>query len=208
MKLINKFLILNTLFPVLVFAENISIDSIGLNIGSSKMDYSQTNNSGAVVLGNEPNKVFNTYEIHTTLNNLLDIDDDIKPYFSYTYSNNSELKHQYFLVGLNKSYKYNIFNLEGGVIAGYGELNWKYNPLNNTTDNDYNANSFIAGVQGSIKYPLDNKISLGLNAKYLLHSYDTQLKPNSATSATIHHDNTVVVSFGITYTFGDLKKDK
>ena len=199
----KKILSISLLTTSLLFSSDITIDSIGINLGVSNSDYKQTNHQGTISLGNTPDKSFNSYELYTVLNSLSDMckEHDMKPYISYTYSSNDEVQHQYLLVGINKYYKHNNYNLYAGVLGGYGQLDWKYDPLNNSNDKNVDANSFIAGVQLGVSYPLNNNISLGLNSKYLIHNYETNLKPTSAISATIEHKDTLSLSFGVNYSF-------
>lgn len=195
--IIQKIMPLYLLVTSFALASDIAVDSLGLNIGTSNSSYSQTNNSGTIVLGNEPDKSFNSYEFYATLKN--DIY-GMKPYVSYTYSNNSDLKHQYLLAGLNKYYQYKKITLYAGVVGGYGQLDWKYDPLNNSQKKIEDTNSFIAGIQVGVEYPLSNKFAVSLNSKYLIHDYETDLKTTNATS-TIKHDSSFLVSIGVKYSF-------
>lgn len=180
------------------------IDTLGINLGKSYTSYNQTNTSGTITLTNNPDKYFNSIELYTTLKPIMSFckDNDIKPYISYTHSKNSELKHQYLLVGLNKYYNLNStkLNLYAGILAGYGQIDWNYDPLNNSTSKNVDTNSFIGGIQLGTTYNLTEKLSLNLNSKYLLHNYETDLKKTNATT-TIEHDRTASVGFGLGYRF-------
>ena len=171
-----------------------SDNSIGINIGSSHTNYHQSNQTGTITLGNTPDETFNSYEIYTILKQNIS---GMKPYLSYTYSSNDDLKHQYGLVGLNKYYKY----LYAGILAGYGELKYKYNPLNSSKENDYRAHSFIGGIQAGIEYKLSNSLAFNLNTKALYHDYDTNLNPNNTAIATISHNTTTSFGIGLKYSF-------
>ena len=199
----KKILSLGLLTTSLLFSSDISIDSIGINLGVSNSDYKQTNHQGTISLGNTPDKSFNSYELYTVLNPLSDMckEHDMKPYISYTYSSNDELQHQYLLVGINKYYKHKDYNLYAGILGGYGQVDWKYDPINNAKDKNVDANSFIAGIQLGATYPIADKITLGLNTKYLIHDYETNLNPSNTVSATIEHKDTLLLSFGINYSF-------
>ena len=124
----------------------------------------------------------------------------MKPYLSYTYSSNTDLKHQYILAGVNKYYKHNIIQYYVGVLGGYGQLKWKYDPLNSSAKRDYEATSFIVGLQGGLDYPINDKFSLGLNAKYLFTDYETNLKTTNA-SSSIEYNKTTSISVGLSYSF-------
>ena len=195
----KKLLTISLLTSSLMFASEVSIDSVGLNIGKANSDYSQRNSSGSITLGNNPDKTFNTFELFSTLTGLEKY--DMKPYISYTYSSNEELKHQYLLLGLNKYYKIKKVDFYAGILLGYGELKYKYNPLNNTKENDFNSSSIIGGIQAGIEYPFNNNLSLNINTKYLGHNYETILAPNSTTSAELKHHSTSSLSIGLKYSF-------
>ena len=199
----KKILSLSLLTSTLLFSSNISIDSIGVNLGNSNSDYKQVNHQGSIILGNTPDKSFNSIELYTTLNPLSDIckEYNMKPYVSYTYSSNDDLKHQYLLLGLNKYYNHNNYELYAGLLGGYGQMNWKYDPLNNSKSKKIDANSFIAGLQLGVNYSVNDKVSLGLNTKYLVHNYETNLNPTAGVSATIEHKSTSTIMLGLSYKF-------
>lgn len=205
MKIIHKITLLGLLSSSTLLAN--PIDSIGFNIGKANSDYKQTNNQGVILLGNTPDESFNSYEIYTTLNPILDTCKtyNMKPYIGYTYSSNSELKHQYLLAGINKYYNHTVANKElslyAGVLVGYGQIDWKYDPLNNSSSKNVDANSLIAGIQLGANYPINEKYSVGLNTKYLVHNYETDLNPSSGVSSTIEHKDTISFSLGISYKF-------
>ena len=205
MKTIHKLTLLALLTSSNLLAN--PIDSIGLNIGTAQSNYKQTNNQGSIILGNTPNESFTSYELYTTLKPLSDIckEKNMKPYIGYTYSDNSDLKNQYLLLGLNKYYQHTVsnkeLNLYAGLVVGYGELNWKYDPINSAKDKTKNASSLIGGIQLGIDYPIANNISLGVNTKYLVHNYKTNLNPSDSVSSTIEHKDTLSLSLGLSYKF-------
>jgi hypothetical protein len=180
------------------------INSVGLNLGKSHTSADQKDKSGTILLANNPEQSFNSLELYLTLNPILDMckEYDMRPYISLTHSRNSELKHQYLLVGINKYYTQSTLPLElyTGVVGGYGQIDWRYDPLNNSTRKNVDANSFIAGIQIGANYPINEKLSLGINGKYLLHNYETNLKTTNAT-ATIEQDATATISLGLEYSF-------
>jgi len=184
-----------------LMASDISFDTLGVNLGKSHISYDQEDNSGAIILGTEPDKSFNSIELFTTLKGVC-TNDSRKPYISYTYSKNDDLKHQYLLVGLNQYYipASTKLNLYAGVLVGYGQLTWKYDPLNSSQNEEKNAHSFLGGVQAGISYPLTQRFSVGLNSKYLLSDYKTDLKTNNA-DATIKHRRVSHMGVSLEYTF-------
>lgn len=196
----KKILLTTFIGSSLLLAQDISIDRLGLNLGVSNLDYTQKDHQGSIVLGNEPDKRFNSLEVYTTLNGVFERT-DLKPYISYTYSQNDELKNQYLLLGLNKYYKKENYNLYAGILGGYGQLQWQYNPLNSTTDNKYEANSYLLGIQGGLEYPFNEKVSLGVNSKYLYNNYKTHLYPTGSTYSTIEHKPLLSISLGLSYKF-------
>ena len=171
--------------------------SLGVNIGKANSEYSQTNSNGSIVLGNEPDESFNSYEIYTTLDKKIF---SLVPYLSYTYNKNDDLKHQYVLLGLNKSYSIKSFDLYVGLVGGYGELKWEYNPLTSSSSQNPTADGFLGGVQLGISYFLTSSFALGVDAKYLRHKHETNLS-SSSTSSTIEHDSTSVVGISLQYKY-------
>ena len=180
------------------------VNSIGINLGKSYTNSQQKNNQGNITLGNTPKESNNSIELFAILNPLTDIckEYNMKPYISYTYSKNTDLKHQYLLVGVNKYYNPSNSKVElyTGALLGYGQIDWKYDPLNDSQNKNIDANSFIGGVQAGLSYPVNENLSLNLNTKYLVHNYETKLKTTNA-NATIKQDNTSSFSFGLIYKF-------
>lgn len=201
-KLIKTITVSTLLASSSLFASDSFINSFGINLGKSHTSYDQKDKNGAIILGNNPDKSFNSLELYLTLNPMLDMckENNMKPYISLTHSRNSDLKHQYLLVGVNKYYSSQDTKLElyAGLLGGYGQVDWRYDPLNNSTRKNIDANSFIGGLQVGINYPIAEKLSLNLNSKYLLHNYETNLKTSNAV-ATIEHDATATISLGLEY---------
>ncbi|MEA3352922.1 MAG: hypothetical protein U9Q33_03765 [Campylobacterota bacterium] len=184
-------------------AVDITAQSVGLNVGTSHFPFSKKDNIGSIILENKPNESFSSIEISTILNPVTKMckDKNMKPYLSYTYSSNSDMKHQYILAGVNKYYPYKSSSLYAGALLGYGQLDWKYDPLNSSKYINKDSNSFIAGIQTGVDYPIDEKFSLGLNVKYLLHDYETKLEPTTSVSSSIEHKSSFNVSLGLRYSF-------
>jgi hypothetical protein len=132
MKLLKKVLVTSILANTCIFANSLAIDSIGINVGKSYLPYNKEDKTGSIILGNEPNESFNQVEVYSTLKPIMQVckDNNLKPYISYSYSKNDDLKHQYILAGVNKYHSYQKSNLYAGVLAGYGQLDWQYDPIN------------------------------------------------------------------------------
>ncbi|MEA3354287.1 MAG: hypothetical protein U9Q33_10780 [Campylobacterota bacterium] len=211
MKKTFKLVVLSSIISTFLFASDnnssnsIVVDSIGLNLGKLYSDHSQKNHNGIITVTHHPYKNHTGAEIYLTLNGVFD-EDDLKPYFSISHSNNDDMTHDCILAGVNKYYKHDHFDIYAGVLGGYGQLDWGYDPINGTKDNNYDANSFIIGLQGGVEYPIDDTLSLGVNAKYLLHDYETQLEPSNSFNATVTHDKTIFLGLGINMKFGEEKK--
>lgn len=203
MKVIKTLSISTLLASSSLLANESLVNSIGLNIGAAHSSYTQKDHQGSITLGNTPDKSFNTYEIYTTLNPIMDMCKkyNMKPYISYTYSSNDDLKHQYLLAGVNKYYNHNSLELYAGALGGYGQIDWKYDPLHSSKNINADANSFIGGLQIGANYLINEKLSIGINSKYLIHDYQTQLKPSDGVYSTIEHDSTSNISFGLEYRF-------
>lgn len=200
MKQILKTLTLSSILASgLLASEDSLIYSLGLNMGVSHTPYTQSNSNGSITLGNTPDEKLNSYEIYTVLNPLTDLckQKNMKPTISYTYSNNSDLKHQYILAGLNKYYH----NSYAGIVLGYGELEYRYNPLNSSKTNDYTATSPIIGLQTGYDYLLTKNLTLGFNSKALYHDYEATLNPNNTATSLLEHDYTINASVGIEWRF-------
>ncbi|MDD2698243.1 MAG: hypothetical protein PHF17_05500 [Arcobacteraceae bacterium] len=167
-------------------------NEVGLNIGSANMNYDKPNPN--IILGTNPDKSFRNYELFTTLEGKLPM--KLKTYLSYTQNTNDTLRNQFVLVGANKEYGDGKGKLYAGLVAGFGELKWKINPLTSTSS-DKTANSFIAGVQVGGKYDVSNKLFINLNGKYLKHNYGTDIN----TQTTIEHKTTTSIALGVGYKF-------
>ncbi len=60
---------------------------------------------------------------------------------------------------------------------------------------------WLQGVQIGTEYPIEKGINIGLNAKYLIHDYETDLIPSTSVKTVINHKSTAFIAFGINYTF-------
>jgi len=173
-----------------------SIDGIGFHLGKGYSDWSQTDKTGSITLGELPSKNYDGGELYLDFK---EIQKNIKPTLSYTYTQNSDLKHHYILGGVNKYIQEDKVKLYGGVVFGYGQIDWESNPINNSKENDYKATSFIGGIQLGTLYPINEKLSFGINGKYLFHNYETNLKPTPSVHSVIEHDRSGFIGFGFRY---------
>ena len=72
-----------------------------------------------------------------------------------------------------------------GLVVGYGQIDWKYDPINNSKDVNADANSFIVGLNLGINYNITKDMSLNLNSKVLFHDYETNIEPQTGIQSTI-----------------------
>ena len=151
-------------------------------------------------MGNTPDKQYSSYELYTILKSVY-TNKTIKPYISYTYSKNEDIKNQYILVGLSKYYKHKDINLYATLLTGYGELKYRYNPLNSSKDNSNDANSFIVGIQTGVNLPISSSVSINIKSKYLYNDYETKIEPSDTIKSSLTHSYTTNLSVGLVYGF-------
>ena len=183
-----------TLLPLLL-TTTLMGSELGINLGSSHTGYTQSDTEGSITLGDEPETLFETFELYWTLPDTNY--DDIKHILSLNYGYNDEFKHQYLLTGINKYHN----NFYIGLLIGYGELTWKYDPINNAKDKNYDANSVLGGLQMGYDIPLSNHLALGINSKFLFSDYETTLQPTQGVASQITHNYTATVGVGMKYSF-------
>ncbi len=107
------------------------------------------------------------------------------------------------LVGVNKYFEYDKYDLYLGLLAGAGMLTWSYNPLHHTLEESMTSDSLVVALQAGAEYDLTEKLHLGLNTKYYLHDYSALLQSTSSTSAEISHPHALSMSLGLRYSFGE-----
>ena len=96
---------------------------------------------------------------------------------------------------------YNLqWSFSSGVLAGYGELRWEYDPITGSQGSNIDADSLIGGFQLGFKVPIDKKIDFNLNTKYLIHHYETYLNSGTA-SSKITHKYSASLGLGFIYSF-------
>jgi len=201
MKIINK------IIPSLIVASSlinadIAIDSVGANFGWANIYADQTNRTGSVALSNEPDEKYIQGEIYVLIGGVFD-DKSWKPSINYIQSRNNEFTNQIFMAGINKYFFKENYNLYAGLFIGMGRLDWKYNPISSTSVDDRNVQSIVGALQAGVEYPITNSFSLGVNAKYYLHDYETVLAPSSSVSVEINQKYSSSITIGLRYLFGE-----
>jgi len=173
---------------------------MGVNLGYSHFDISQSNSDNIILGKNTPSSTGYALEAFYSRDCLLVEDKSIKNYASINYAKHDDIAQYSFLAGLNKEYEKEDYTLYAGVLVGYGVLHYSYNPLNTTDKVDKDAGSFLYGLQGGMKYSLKNNYSLNLGIKHLIADYKTKLESNGATG-NINHNNQSTFSIGLGYSF-------
>lgn len=201
MKLINKLLASILLVSPFISASDINLDSIGVNLGNTKMASKQIDDVGTITLAKDPDDTMRHIEIYALLGGVFD-DSTIKPTLNYIRAWNNDIRTNTVLVGVNKYYVFDNYNLYAGILGGVGQLKWEYNPINNTKDIDYKASSLVGAIQLGAEYPINKKISFNVNTKYMLHNYSTELQPVSGTQSELQHKNSCLLSIGLSVTLG------
>ena len=89
-------------------------------------------------------------------------------------ASNSQTELMHFLLSANYQLPDTFMNPFVGVVGGYGELKWKENPISSLqTTKDITASSYFLGLQGGIKYPLNDSFSLYGTYQYLPTNFET-----------------------------------
>jgi len=198
MKLLIKYTLL--LFTTSVLLNAVEISEVGLNIGISSSSYTQENKVGTLTLSNEPDEDFTNIALYSTLSDK-SISENIRADIELNYATNSEFKHQYYLIGINYYHNIDSYLLYGGLVLGYGQLSWHYDPLSRSKNIDEKTNSFISGVQVGIKYNVSERYVLNFIGRYLSHNYKTLLTPDDTLESVVKHDSSTSFLFGIGYCF-------
>ncbi len=198
---ISKLFISSLLFVNIVFADNIKFESIGANIGYANMPYDL---EGDVNNVNEPKVDLINVELYSTIKNVFE-NKTLVPSVHYIFSGNDDLNTHALLFGLNKYFLFENFSLYTGVVAGYGTLLWKDDPLKYTTNNNLSSSSLTGGLQSGIELPITKQVSFNINLKYLLHDYTIELKPLPTYTSELTHPSTASISIGLKWFFEDDK---
>jgi len=145
MKTINK-ITASLLVASSLLNADIGLDSIGFNLGSATFTTEQTNKLGSITLANEPETQYLHGEIYALIGGVFE-DQSYKPSINYILSDNKEFTNHLFMVGINKYFSLEDYNLYAGLLVGNGMLNWKSNPIDGTKDNDTNVQSPVGAIQ-------------------------------------------------------------
>ena len=199
MRLKSKIIASILLISSISQASEIAIDSIGVNLGISNIKAKQTNKAGSLTLTNSPDESYTNSELYILVDGFTE-DKSIKASLNYINSTNSEFKNNLLMIGINKYYKLNNYNLYAGVLVGMGHLEWKYNPLLNPTKENFTTASGVGAIQAGAEYKLTKNLNLGLNTKYYRSNYATSIELGDNYSE-IKHSSSYSLAFGVRYFF-------
>ena len=177
---------------------SITIENLGFNLGTSHMGYSQSDSSGSIILGDEPDERFSSFELFSTSS--IFEDKSLKAQVSYIYSDNDEFVNHTLLVGYNQYQNLKDIDTYVGLLAGYGQLRWGYDPLSGSKGSNKDTDSPIVGLQLGFKVPVDKYFDFNVNTRYLIHQYETYLNSGTARSK-LTHNYTASFSLGFIYKF-------
>jgi len=177
----------------------IEIDSIGLNLGVSNIANEKKDTTGSITLTKTPQESYTHSELYMLVDGFIE-DKTIKASLNYINNTNSDFKNNILMLGINKYYQLDSYNIYTGILVGIGHQEWKYNPLANTTNTNYTTSSGVGAIQIGAEYNLQNNIALGLNTKYYLSNYTTNLDIGE-NSSEITHKSSYSLSFGLRYSF-------
>ena len=161
----KKIILSLALATSIINAQNIGIDSVGLNVGYTYMPATQKDKRGSITLANQPDEGYGHVELYTLLGGIFE-DKTIKPTINAILAKNNEFTNALLMLGLNKYYEYEKHDFYFGLLVGEGAQTWEYNPLNGTKNNAYTAWSPVAAFQVGAEYMIQKNLALGLNAKY------------------------------------------
>ena len=196
-KIIVSFLLASTL----VNAQSIHIDSVGVNLGLASMPTNQVDKSGALILDKSPDEQYYHTEFYTLVGGVFN-DTSYKPTINAIANTNNDFNNYVLLVGVNKYFEFEKYDLYLGLLAGAGSQNWNYNPLHSTQIQNKSSSSLVGAIQVGAEYDLSNKLHLGLNTKYYAHNYKAVLESTNKTSSEINHNYSYSLSIGLRYSFG------
>ena len=203
MRIINRLIASLLLASSLTYAD-VGIDSVGVNMGYKNMASTQNDKIGSIILPNQTDEDFFQAEAYVLLSKLID-DSSWKPSLNYAYATNDELSNQLFMVGINKYFYMDKYNLYAGLLVGTGWLDWKYQPISGTQENDSHSKSMVGAIQVGAEYPMADNFLLGVDAKYYRHNYLVALEPTNTASAELTHDQSFSIAIGIRYSFVSLR---
>jgi len=202
MNLKNKIIPSLLLVTTLLNAQSIHIDSVGANIGLAWMPTDQIDKSGSLTLDRSPEGQYYNGELYSIIGGVFD-NTNYKPTINAIYNTNDDFNNYMLLVGVNRYYEYDNYDLYLGLLAGGGVQEWSYNPLHKTQEEDVSSDSLVIALQAGAEYDLTQDLHLGLNAKYYIHDYSAQLQSTDTTSTEINQAHSLSVSVGLRYSFGE-----
>ncbi len=179
----------------------VGVDSVGVNLGYMDITSQQNDKVGSITGVTMPDGQMQQAEFYILIDGVFD-DKSWKPTINYMYAQNSDLTNNMLMIGLNKYFFFDNFNLYGGVLAGTGQIKWQYNPINSTIDNDYKVTSWVGVVQAGVEYPITQNLALGLNTKYYINDYDTVLIPSAGAESEITQSHAYSLAIGLRFSFG------
>lgn len=199
MKILNKVIPSLVLVSSLVKADTIAIDSIGVNLGISNIATQQTDVVGSITLNTSQKESYTNSELYMLVNGSEE-DKSVKMSLNYINNSNSEFKNNILMIGINRYYQIDNYNIYTGFLVGLGHLEWQKNPIQNTTNKNLTAGSIVGALQLGAEYKLDTNIVLGLNTKYYRSNYTTKLDIGTNESE-VTHKNSYSLAFGVRYFF-------
>lgn len=202
MKMINKLLIMFAITPLL-YAEDIGVDSIGVNAGCMNISAKKTDEVGSVTFQKKPNKDFLQAEMYALLRGVFK-EKSIFVSINYLHAQNSDFTNDLLMSGIKKYFTYNSFNPYFGGYVGYGQLSGKYYPFNVTKKES--SSSLVGAVEVGSEYKLSENFSIGLNARYYFQDYRVRMKLSPTTFTEVSHPTACSLSLGIRYRFGASKR--
>ena len=180
-----KWLLLTTLSSLsMLYADDIAIESIGLNTGYSKIFYSSEHLDVT-----KPTTNLYNIELYTIIENIFDTD-TIRTTLNYIHNKSNDLSDNNFLVGLNRYDEFDNFTFYSGFLLGYSQLKYQ---------KEYSVSGLTAGVQIGTEFSFTDRWKLNINAKYLVSNYTLNLAPEHTAKFT--HTGTLSTSIGLKYLF-------
>ena len=189
-----------TLLSTVLLGSSLLAIDIGINLGKSHFDITQSNSENIILGANTPKSNGNILEVYAINDCKFTDDKDIKNYISLVQNRSGDIDNTLVLAGLVQELEGKEFKPYIGWLVGYGELKYNYNPLNSTATEDKKSSSMVAGLQAGAKYKIDDKLSLNINGKYLRAKYTTNLE-SSGTTGNIEHNALSSFSIGLIYSF-------
>ena len=186
-----------SLLGSVAFAKEVTLNSIGVNLGLSHTYYIVQDLDVST-----PNTNLFNVEAYTTFQTPIKV---LEPTLSYIYAKNDDYNTQTIFLGLNKIDTFKKFSLYHGFLLGYSSLHGTYTSLKTKQEEKYSHNDFSAALQAGLKLPLFDNLNFNLNTRYLLHSDSIDLHPKYTAKFT--HNGTISILFGLEYLFSHEKEE-